>query len=96
MKLHLDCVNDYKEGCINCDWINQVKVEKIIDLEKSLKMFKNNSVSKIIKNHVLKHIKNFFPLMKEIHGTSKKGAILKFKSLYGEKGVIKKIVRILR
>ena len=77
MKLHLGCGNDYKEGYLNCDWTNNVRVDRIVDLEKPLKMFKTNSVDEIVCNHVLEHIVNFVPLMHELHRISKKGAIIK-------------------
>ena len=80
MKLHLGCGNDYKEGYLNCDWTNNVRVDRIVDLEKPLKMFKTNSVDEIVCNHVLEHIVNFVPLMHELHRISKKGAIIKIKT----------------
>jgi len=79
MKLHLGCGNDYKEGYINCDWTDKVKVDKIIDLEKPLP-FKDNSVNEIIAYHVLEHINNFIPLMHELYRICKKEAIIKIKT----------------
>jgi SAM-dependent methyltransferase len=82
MKLHLGCGNDYKEGYINCDITNKVKVDKIVDLEKSLTMFKSNSVDEIVCNHTLEHINKFIPLMEELHRICKDNAIIKIKVPY--------------
>lgn len=80
MKLHLGCGNDYKEGYVNCDVTNKVKVDKIVDLEKPLSMFKDNSVDEIVCNHVLEHIKNLIPLMHELYRVCKKDAVIKIKT----------------
>ena len=79
MKLHLGCGNDYKKGYINCDWTDEVKVDKIVNLEKKLP-FKENVVTEIIANHVLEHIQNFIPLMHELHRVSQSGAVIKIKT----------------
>ncbi|MCR4327268.1 MAG: methyltransferase domain-containing protein [Nanoarchaeota archaeon] len=80
MKLHLGCGNDYRKGYVNCDWTNEVKVDRIVDLEKPLKMFKDNSVEEVIANHVLEHINNFVPLMHELHRVCKNRAIIRVKT----------------
>jgi len=82
MKLHLGCGNDYKEGYVNCDVTNKVKVDQIVDLEKPLTMFKDNSVDEIVCNHVLEHIKNFIPLIEECFRICKNDAVLKIKVPY--------------
>ena len=79
MKLHLGCGNDIKKGYLNCDISKEVNPDKIVDLEKRLP-FKNNSVSEIIANHVFEHVRNFVPLMHEIHRVCKKGAVIKIKT----------------
>ncbi|MFA5071762.1 MAG: methyltransferase domain-containing protein [Candidatus Pacearchaeota archaeon] len=73
MKLNLGCGNDYREGYVNCDWTDKVKVDKIVNLEKKLP-FKDNSVDEIICFHVLEHVNNFIPLMHELYRISKKDA----------------------
>lgn len=72
MKLHLGCGNDYKKGYINCDWTDKVKVDKVVNLEEPLTMFKDNSIEEVICFHVLEHIKNFIPLMHELYRICKK------------------------
>lgn len=80
MKLHLGCGNDYKKGYVNCDISKEVNPDKIVDLEKPLKMFKENSVDEIIANHVFEHVYNFIPLMHELYRICNKGAIIKIKT----------------
>ena len=72
MKLHLGCGVDYKEGYINCDWTDKIKVDKVVDLEKPLIMFESNSITEVLANHVFEHINNFIPLMQELHRVCKK------------------------
>jgi SAM-dependent methyltransferase len=80
MKLNLGCGNDYQEGYINCDWTDKVKVDKIVDLEKPLKMFKDDSVDEVVCNHVLEHINNFIPLMHELYRVCKKDSTINIKT----------------
>jgi len=79
MKLHLGCGNDYKKGYVNCDISKEVNPDKVINLEEPLVMFKDNSVSEIIANHVFEHVNNFIPLMHEIYRICKDEAIIKIK-----------------
>jgi len=87
MKLNLGCGHDYKEGYLNCDISSQVKQDKIVDLEKKLP-FKTNSISKIYISHTLEHIKNFVPLMHELHRICKADAeieiLVPFYSSWGQ------------
>jgi len=79
MKLNLGCGNKKIKGWINCDKSDIVKPDKVIDLEKKLP-FKDNSVEKIICEHVLEHIHNFIPLMKELHRVCKPNAKIYIKT----------------
>ncbi len=79
MKLHIGCGNDKREGYINCDVSPAVRPDKVIDLEKKLP-FKNNSVEEILANHVLEHVRNFMPLMHELHRVCVSGAKIKIKT----------------
>lgn len=82
MKLHLGCGNEKLKGYVNCDISKEVNPDKIVDLEKPLKMFKDNSVEEIIINHSLEHISNFISLMEEFHRICKKNAIIKIRVPY--------------
>lgn len=66
MKLNLGCGKDKKEGYVNIDSSDEVKPDKIWNLEKTPFPFRENSVEEIIAEHVLEHIKNFIPLMHEL------------------------------
>jgi len=72
-KLNLGCGIDKKKDYINCDISKEVNPDKILNLEKKFP-FKDNSFDEIIANHVFEHVKNFVPMMKEIHRICKKGA----------------------
>ena len=79
MKLHLGRGNDKREGYINCDISKSVNPDKVVNLEKKLS-FKDNSVDEILANHVIEHVRNFIPLMHEIHRISKNGAKIKIRT----------------
>lgn len=80
MKLNLGCGNDYREGYINCDCTNDIKIDEFVDLEKPLDMFEDNSIDEIICFHVLEHIKDIVPLIHELHRISKGGSLIKIKT----------------
>lgn len=82
MKLHLGCGNDYKKGYVNCDAVKEVNPDVVCNLTKKLP-FKDNSVSEVILNHVIEHIKNWDEvLIKEIYRICKDGAIIKIRTPY--------------
>lgn len=81
MKLNLGCGFDYKKGYINCDVVKNLKVDKIVDLEKKLP-FKNNSIKEILVYHVLEHINNFTQLMEEFYRICKNNAKIYVKVPY--------------
>jgi len=80
MKLNLGCGKDKKEGYVNIDSSDEVKPDKIWNLEKTPFPFRENSVEEIIAEHVLEHIKNFIPLMHELRRICKKGAKIRIKT----------------
>lgn len=71
--LHIGCGNDYKRGWLNIDNSPLVEPDMVVDLEKPLP-FKDNSFAMVRAYHVLEHIHNFIPLMKELHRVCKPGA----------------------
>lgn len=81
MKLHIGCGWDKKEGYINCDISEEVKPDKIIDLEKDLP-FEDSSISEIIMNHTLEHTHEPIKVMKEIYRICKNNAIVKINVPY--------------
>jgi len=74
-KLNLGCGIVKLKGYINCDISPEVKPDKIVDLEKKLP-FKTNSVDEIIVHHVIEHVNNIIPLLKEFHRICKKGGVI--------------------
>ena len=66
MKLQFGCGLDKKVGYLNCDISKEVNPDMIVDLEKPLP-FEDGCAEEIIMNHVLEHINNLIPLMKELH-----------------------------
>ena len=81
VKLHLGCGNNYKEGYINCDISDKLKIDRIINLEEKLP-FDNDSVEEIIIEHCLEHINNLYPLLEEFQRICKDEAIIKIKVPY--------------
>jgi hypothetical protein len=81
-KLNLGCGNDYREGYLNCDWTNKIKIDLIVNLEnpKLYLNFKENSIEEILAYHVLEHITNFIPLMHQLHKICIPGATIKIKT----------------
>ena len=75
-KLNLGSGNLNIPGYISVDSSPLVKPDILIDLNDRhcLNMFHDNSVDEILCYHVLEHINNFIPLMKEIHRVCKPGA----------------------
>ena len=80
MKLNIGCGRDKREGYINVDSSPLVNPDKVCDLEKTPLPFKDNSVDEILAFHVLEHIKNFIPLMHDLHRVCKNGSIIKIKT----------------
>lgn len=78
MKINIGSGKKELMGFTSCDKSPKVKPDIVMDLEKPFPL-EDNSVSDVVGNHILEHIYNFIPLMKEIHRVCKKGAILKFK-----------------
>jgi len=81
MKLNLGCGNDYKQGYVNCDVSDELRVDKIVNLEEKLP-FDDNSVEYILVKHCLEHIKNIFPLFEEFQRICKPHAIIRIEVPY--------------
>ena len=81
MKLNLGCGRDYKEGYVNCDISSEVNPDIILDLEKKLP-FRDNSVDKIIAEHILEHLHEPIKIFKEFYRICENNAIIKIKVPY--------------
>lgn len=79
-KLHLGCGHDRKEGYINIDSSPIVKPDMVLDLEKLPLPVEDDSIDEIVANHVLEHIRNFVPLVHELHRISRSGTLIFIKT----------------
>ena len=76
IRLNLGAGYNYKHGFINIDKDDKYKIDLKLDLEEAKLPYEDNSVEIIYASHVLEHIKNYIPLMKEIHRVLKNEGIL--------------------
>ena len=74
-RLNLGCGFNHKDGFINCDNNPDTKPDLILDLERLLP-WESGTVDYVLGQEVFEHIRNFVPLMKEIHRILKPGGIL--------------------
>lgn len=63
-------------GFTNVDDDPLVKPDHIVNLESAVLPFADNSVEEIRAHHILEHINNFIPLMKELYRVAQHGCIL--------------------
>lgn len=82
LKLNLGCGENTYFNFINIDKTALSNVDLIWNLEKTPLPFKTNSVSEIKCEHILEHIRNFIPLMEEIHRICKPGTIIRVSAPY--------------
>lgn len=77
MKLNLGSGFKKIEGFVNVDNDPLVNPDYIVDLEKGLLPFADNSIDEIIAHHILEHIgENFILFMQEIYRICKNDAII--------------------
>lgn len=74
--LNLGCGDDIRNGWVNLDLPDNPDADVNVDLEEAKLPFKDNSVLLIEASHVLEHIHNYIPLMKELHRVLVLGGIL--------------------
>lgn len=77
LKLNLGSGKTSYPGFTNVDIVKLANVDVVWDLEKIPLPFENNSVSEIITEHTLEHIRNFLPLIEDIYRICKAGALVK-------------------
>lgn len=80
-KLNLGCGYDYRRGWINADINNQVKVDKIVNLNNLPLPFKDNSFDYIFSAHTIEHVNEdmALPLMVELWRVLKPNGILELR-----------------
>ena len=76
IRLNLGCNNDYREGWINIDHDNSVKVDYAIDFEQDVFPFEDNSVDYTEIGYTLEHLSNIFWLMEEVYRICKPNGII--------------------
>ena len=76
-KLNVGCGTDYKEGWVNLDFNKKFKHDVYFDLStiyKDKKMpFKDNTFDLIILYHVIEHLPEPLPILRELYRICKKG-----------------------
>ncbi len=81
LKLNLGSSSRPIEGFLNVDILPLPGVDIVCDLEQPLP-FEDNSVTQICGNHIVEHMKNLVPLMKELYRICEDGATLQFRIPY--------------
>jgi len=76
IKLNLGCGRDIKEEYINIDFKSAKGVNMILDLNKNVLPFEDNSVDEILCSHVLEHLVDPYSFMEECHRVLKEGGII--------------------
>lgn len=76
MKLNIGSGYKRYEGFLNVDDDPLVEPDFVVDLEGGHLPFEDNSVEEIRAHHILEHIHNFIPLMREIYRVCKHGALI--------------------
>jgi SAM-dependent methyltransferase len=74
--LNLGCGRNTEIGFINIDRVAGPKVDRVVDLEEGKLPQRDGSVDCILASHVLEHITNLIPLMRECHRVLKPGGYL--------------------
>ncbi|MGD2092361.1 MAG: methyltransferase domain-containing protein [Candidatus Aminicenantes bacterium] len=73
-KLNLGCGKDYREGWVNADFTDRVKVDKIVDGNKVFP-FPDNTFDYVLAQRMLNDMEDFVFTINEIHRVCKHGAI---------------------
>ena len=66
-KIQFGCGKNYLNGYINCDISNNVKTDRIVDLNNFPYPFADNSAEEIIMDNVLEHLDDVVMVMKEVN-----------------------------
>lgn len=79
LKLNLGCGRDYREGYLNVDLNENVRVDRRVDLDSKDWPFEDNSVDEIIANEVLEHLEDVKAAMSEIYRILKPDGMVRIK-----------------
>jgi ubiquinone/menaquinone biosynthesis C-methylase UbiE len=88
INLELGCGERKREGFYGIDHIELEGVDIVADLNEPLTLLPDNCCNSIYSGHVLEHINELLPLMREIHRISKPDSIIEinvphFSNVYG-------------
>lgn len=77
MKLNIGSGLTKFDGYLNVDYDPKVEPDYVVDIEKGLLPFEDNSVDAVIAHHILEHIgENFLVFMKELYRICKDGTVI--------------------
>jgi SAM-dependent methyltransferase len=74
--LELGCGKEKRPGAIGFDRLPLDGVDYVTDLEQGLGFLPDDSVDEICSSHVLEHVDNFEPLMRDVHRVLKPGGTM--------------------
>lgn len=77
MKLNIGSGFKRIDGYLNVDYDSNVNPDFVVDLEKGILPFDDDSVDAVIAHHILEHIgENFLTFMKELYRVCKDGTVI--------------------
>lgn len=74
LSLHLGSGGHSLDGFYNVDIISSDDVDIVADLNQPLKLLPDNSVGRVVSNHVFEHVRELLPLLAELHRVCAPGA----------------------
>jgi len=77
IRLNLGAGRKMHPGFINIDKQPLAETDVVWDLERTPLPFETDSVSEVVCEHILEHIREFVPLMEEVHRVCKPGALVR-------------------
>ncbi|MES2626441.1 MAG: methyltransferase domain-containing protein [Pseudomonadota bacterium] len=88
IKLELGSGQRKRDGFYSLDHIEMDGIDIVADLNKPLSLLPDNCIEYLYTRHVLEHINEFLPLMREIHRVTKPGGTIEiivphFSNVYG-------------
>lgn len=77
MKINIGSGDVRIDGYINCDYDSSLKPDFVLDLEKDIYPFEDNTVETVIAHHILEHLGDgYFHCIQELYRICKNGAIV--------------------
>ncbi len=76
LRLELGSAGNQRDGYYGLDHLPLSGVDIVADLNAPLSLIPDNSVSHVFTRHVLEHVDQFLPLMKELHRVAAPGCVI--------------------